>query len=86
MIHTNSSNINRTAIEGTLTLSPTKKKNNITEGKRGNEEGKRTPKTPKHPLLDAKITLKELVEAITKMKYGKAVGPDGILTEYLKFV
>ena len=65
---------------------PTKKKtSNDPEGKCGKEVGKRTPKTPNHPLLEAKITLKELVEAISKMKYGKAVGPDGILTEYLKF-
>ena len=35
------------------------------------------------PLLDGIITKKELEEAVRKLKRGKAVGPDGILSEYL---
>ena len=35
------------------------------------------------PLLDGRITEKELEGAVRKLKCGKAVGPDGILSEYL---
>ena len=37
-----------------------------------------------NPLLDGLITVKELRDALKKMKNGKAPGPDGILIEYLK--
>ena len=36
-------------------------------------------------LTQSKVTLKELVEALSRMKIGKAVGPDGIFIEYLKY-
>ena len=36
------------------------------------------------PLLDGQVTKEELKDAISKMKMGKAVGPDHILGEYIK--
>ena len=45
-----------------------------TSGNTANEAG--------HHLYEAKIESKELLEAIQKMKYGKAAGPDGIIIEY----
>ena len=36
------------------------------------------------PILDSRITVTELREALSELKPGKAPGPDGILVEYLK--
>ena len=36
------------------------------------------------PILDSRITTKEILETLAEMKSGKAPGPDGILIEYLK--
>ena len=36
-------------------------------------------------ITQTKVTLKELMEALSRMKIGKAVGPDGIFMEYLKY-
>ena len=36
------------------------------------------------PSLDGRVTKNEIDEALRKMTPGKAPGPDGILTEYLK--
>ena len=36
------------------------------------------------PVLDGRITLKEMHEALYELKSGKAPGPDGILLEYLR--
>ena len=36
------------------------------------------------PILDSRFTLKEMREAITELKAGKAPGPDRVLMEYLK--
>ena len=36
------------------------------------------------PLLDRRITLKEVLEALRDLKNGKSPGPDGILVEFLK--
>ena len=46
---------------------------------------RQTTEEGSHHLYEAKITMKELQEAIQKMKYGKAAGPDGIVAEYIKF-
>ena len=36
------------------------------------------------PILDSRITSKEIKEALAELKIGKAPGPDGILVEYLR--
>ena len=51
--------------------------------KRIGETGEKSFKTFE-PLLDSHVTKEELKDAFSKLKTGKAVGPDQILTEYLK--
>ena len=36
------------------------------------------------PILDGRITSKEIKDALSNLKANKACGPDGILGEYLK--
>ena len=36
------------------------------------------------PIIDSRITLKEILEALRDLKAGKAPGPDNILVEYLR--
>ena len=36
------------------------------------------------PILDARISLTEILEALFVLKKGKAPGPDGLLLEYLR--
>ena len=44
-----------------------------------------TPESRFVHLRQGKVTMKELTETLSRAKLGKAVGPDEILMEYLKF-
>ena len=68
----------------TQTMEPPTKRGK-TEGDMHENTSGNTANEAGHHLYEAKIELKELLEAIQKMKYGKAAGPDGIIIEYLKF-
>ena len=42
------------------------------------------PASTFEPVLDGRIAVKEMQEALYELKSGKAPGPDGILLEYLR--